>query len=148
MHTHIMTTPKLCRLLVGFLVALVAGVFTQIALPAAAKQESNGPIVCENPKVTDGDTLRCGELRIRLAGIDAPEMKGHCRKGRKCTPGDPIRAKEYLKELVGDSTICQQTGRDRYGRLIARCASNERDLSCAMVAAGHAVIRYGKLSCQ
>ncbi|MGC1270186.1 MAG: hypothetical protein WA842_06275 [Croceibacterium sp.] len=34
--------------------------------------------------VTDGDTIRCGDERIRLLGIDAPEMGGRCREGRVC----------------------------------------------------------------
>lgn len=31
--------------------------------------------------VTDGDTLRCGSEWIRLLGIDALELPGHCRSG-------------------------------------------------------------------
>lgn len=142
-----MTTRKFRRILIGFLIALVAGIFTQVAPPATAEQDVANIIVCNSPVVTDGDTFRCGELRIRLAGIDAPEMKGHCRKGRDCTPGDPVKAKEFLRELIGEATSCQQTGKDHYGRVIARCESEGRDLSCAMVAAGQAVERYGKLAC-
>ena len=29
--------------------------------------------------VVDGDPLRCGSERVRLLGIDAPELPGHCR---------------------------------------------------------------------
>lgn len=29
-------------------------------------------------RAVDGDTLRCGQERVRLLGIDAPEMPGHC----------------------------------------------------------------------
>jgi endonuclease YncB( thermonuclease family) len=39
--------------------------------------------------VTDGDTIRCNGERIRLLGIDTPELPGHCRKGRDCVSGDP-----------------------------------------------------------
>ena len=27
----------------------------------------------------DSDTLRCGQERVRLIGIDASELAGHCR---------------------------------------------------------------------
>lgn len=40
--------------------------------------------------VTDGDTIRCRGERIRLLGIDTPELPGHCRQGRDCVPGDPV----------------------------------------------------------
>lgn len=45
----------------------------------------------------DGDTLRCGAERIRLLGIDAPEMPGHCHERRNCVPGDPIASKNALR---------------------------------------------------
>lgn len=49
----------------------------------------------------DGDTLRCSEIgRVRLLGIDAPEMPGHCRKSRTCAPGDPAASKKALEKLV------------------------------------------------
>ena len=37
------------------------------------------------PRVVDGDTIHIGKTKIRLHGIDAPEMKQTCRtsKGKK-----------------------------------------------------------------
>ena len=46
------------------------------------------PTEADNPRmsyVIDGDTIHCGYTRVRLAGIDAPEMPGHCQPGRACT---------------------------------------------------------------
>lgn len=106
-----------------------------------------GVIVCQGPSITDGDTFRCNGTRIRLAAIDAPEMPGHCKTGRQCTPGDPHAAKAYLIQLTRGPVICRQDTLDKYGRTVAHCEAGGRDLSCAMVAAGHAVERYGRLSC-
>lgn len=51
----------------------------------------------------DGDTLRCPEVgRVRLLGIDAPELHG-CPKHRVCAPGDGQGSKRSLKRLVGGS---------------------------------------------
>lgn len=108
---------------------------------------SAGEITCHSPAITDGDTLRCGGHHIRLASIDAPEMPGHCRKGRRCTPGDPHAAKAYLEEITRGPVTCRRIDTDRYGRTVALCEAGGRDLSCAMVEAGHAVERYGSLSC-
>jgi len=104
---------------------------------------------CDAPTVTDGDTIRCGALRVRLASIDAPEMPGHCRRGRTCVEGDPLASKAHLERLIsGGPMSCQQTDTDRYGRVVALCAAGGRDLSCAQVQAGHAVVRYGDLRCE
>jgi len=93
--------------------------------------------------VTDGDTLRCrsGE-RVRLAGIDAPETAGHCRRGRVCTPGDPNRSKAALERLASRQTLsCRKVGTS-YNRVVAFCSVGGVDLSCAQVRAGQAVKRY------
>jgi len=106
-----------------------------------------GSLSCQSPPVSDGDTFRCGKHRIRLAGIDTPEMPGHCRKGRKCTPGDPFAAKQALQNLVRGPVLCTPIEKDRYGRIVARCQAGGRDVSCAMLDMGHAVKRYRALKC-
>jgi endonuclease YncB( thermonuclease family) len=103
---------------------------------------------CANPIVLDGDTIRCGEVRVRLASIDAPELPGHCRAGRQCVSGDPFASAEGLKvQIRGQAVECRQTDTDRYGRIVAFCSSAGNDLSCAQVRNGFAVVRYGALSC-
>ncbi|MCU0892446.1 MAG: DUF1294 domain-containing protein [Sandarakinorhabdus sp.] len=117
---------------------------------AAAAAAAVGSFACENPRHHDGDNVRCDGLKpaIRLEGIDAPEMPGACRPGRECTPGDPFAARDALRALTqGRSVICTQQDRDRYGRIIARCSADGIDLSCAMIAAGHAVPRYVTIDC-
>lgn len=88
----------------------------------------------------DGDTLRCGRERIRLLGIDAPELPGHCRRGRKCVDGDPVASRAALAAAIarGPATI-ERRGRDRYGRTLARVRVNGADLSAHMVRTGMAV---------
>lgn len=105
---------------------------------------------CLSPTHHDGDNVRCANIEesIRLQGIDAPEMPGSCRPGRQCTPGDPYAARDHLRGLTQGRTLdCSAEGQDRYGRVIARCAVAGLDLSCAMIASGHAVPRYAALDC-
>jgi len=80
--------------------------------------------------VTDGDTLRAGDVGIRLWGIDAAEMHD---------PGGP-EAKAALARLTSGAELrCEVKGGDRYGRIVARCdLPDGRDLACAMVAGGWA----------
>jgi len=96
--------------------------------------------------VSDGDTLRIGENRIRLFGIDAPEGKQSCqRDGVAWLCGQ--EAAKFLREMVGGRSLtCQEKDRDRYGRSVAICIlSDGRDIGAEMVAAGMALAyrQYG-----
>ena len=91
--------------------------------------------------VVDGDTLRCNNELLRLIGIDAPEMPGHCREERDCAPGDPLASKNALQALSQGSPEISRKGQDRYGRTLVRVKVNGVDLSCAQLAAGHAIYR-------
>lgn len=107
-------------------------------------------IICERPWVSDGDTLSCRNLdrRVRLIGIDAPEMPGHCNPGRRCTPGDGAASKRVLIGLVRSGPVMvKPQGYDRFDRILARVSVNGVDLSCAMIARGSAVPRYSRIDC-
>ena len=103
---------------------------------------------CRSVSVTDGDTFRCGTVRVRMYGIDAPEREGHCRPGRQCVEGDPVASTRNLERLItGRKVACQSIDVDRYGRTVARCFAGELDLSCEQVSGGYALRRYGDLRC-
>lgn len=114
-----------------------------ITLAAAAT------FACSAPVAVDGDTLHCAGIGlVRLTGIDAPELPGHCRRGRVCTPGDGRASQHALAQLVRrGAVVCRDQGRDRYGRTLGQCSVRGSDLSCTMVASGFAVQRYGRLRC-
>ncbi|MCD6070085.1 MAG: hypothetical protein K0S42_601 [Microvirga sp.] len=94
-------------------------------------------------QVTDGDTIRIGEARIRLKGIDAPEMEQRCAKaGRSYACGETAR--RALVDLVSAKNVrCRATGRDRYQRILARCTVNGTDIGTQMVESGWA-LSYGR----
>lgn len=92
-------------------------------------------------RAIDGDTLRCGRERIRLIGIDAPEMPGHCRPGRRCVAGDPFAARESLARALVAPIAIERIGRDRYGRTLAFVSARGEDLSCGQLRRGQALYR-------
>jgi endonuclease YncB( thermonuclease family) len=51
--------------------------------------------------VVDGDTLRIGNERIRLHGIDAPEARQQCRDAEGLAYSCSAKATAYLSSLVG-----------------------------------------------
>ncbi|MBX9859023.1 MAG: thermonuclease family protein [Sphingomonas sp.] len=95
--------------------------------------------LCFVAAVHDGDTLRCasGE-RVRIAGIEANELRGGCHLPR-CAPLSGPAARAVATRLVLRRTLrCEALGRS-YARVVARCSLEGRDIGCAFVAAGAAV---------
>ncbi len=88
-------------------------------LGACGDEGSAPPQTALVVKVVDGDTLvLAGGLKVRVLGIDAPEME---RDGR---PADFLahKAKAALAELTLDRTVSLSYDRlryDHYGRLLA-----------------------------
>jgi micrococcal nuclease len=110
--------------------------------------------VCEAPRAIDGDTIACtnSPVRIRLLGIDAPELPGHCQKPRVCTPGDGEASTRALAQLLAGGVVwVRPEAFDRFGRILARSTVDigaaKTDLSCAMIDAHAAVPRYSRISC-
>lgn len=104
---------------------------------ADVRQHAPAPVVARNCRAIDGDTLRCGSVRIRLLGIDAAELPGHCRVGRQCAPGDPVAQSQALRRLATGQLTVRAVTQDRYGRIVAQVRNAAGvDLSCAMIAAG------------
>jgi len=83
--------------------------------------------------VHDGDTVTCLDesgrrKRVRLSGIDAPELdQPHGRASR-----DALRGK------IGAAVRVEEQGRDQHGRLLGRLFVGDRDINLEMVAEGHA----------
>lgn len=102
-------------------------------LTALSATTASAIIACTAPTVHDGDTLRCGPDRIRLYGVDAPEV----RRGK--TPAEPLayEARDLLVKLTRGRVGCRVVDADRYGRHVARCwSSASPDLNAAMVRSG------------
>lgn len=100
---------------------------TVLALAAASI------IACTAPTVHDGDTLRCGQDRIRLFGVDAPEVR------RGSSPAEPLayEARDLLEKLTRGRVGCRVVAQDRYGRHVARCWSSDTpDINAAMIRSG------------
>jgi len=89
-------------------------------------------------RVVDGDSLAIGQKRLRLVGIDAPELQQTClRDGKAVQCG--LMAKQHLAALVAATMIsCADHGTDKHGRQLAVCrgrASND-PVNSALVKAG------------
>jgi micrococcal nuclease len=78
----------------------------------------------------DGDTLRA---TFRIENVDTPEIKGSCDAERKLAG----RAKSFTAAWLAKGKVTiQQTGIDKYGRVLARVERDGEDLGEALIAAG------------
>ena len=91
-------------------------------------------------RVSDGDTITAltsegTKLRIRLLGVDAPEVP----HGSK--PGQPYgeEARDYLDHLIGGKTVrVDAYGPDKYKRVLAVVWDGQINVNLLMVAMGYA----------
>lgn len=90
-------------------------------------------------RVADGDSLVLNGERVRLDGIDAPELHQSCGEmGREWPCG--ARAKAALEAIIAEGEVnCRPVDEDRYGRAVAICEAGGADLSAAQVGAGWAL---------
>ena len=90
-------------------------------------------------RVQDGDSLAVGECRIRLAGLDVPEIGQPTKADRGEDAGRLAAA--ALREMVrGRALRVRPEGQDAYGRIVALVSEDGvGDLSGAMLAAGWGV---------
>ncbi len=128
---------KMTRTATAILAALIAGgtvAALAIADPAPATFSGTASAV-------DGDTLRIGAARVRLAGIDSPESAQLCtRQNGLSWPCGQAATRVMQHMLARDPHVtCRAQATDRYGRTIATCWNSEGDLGGRLVAQGLAI---------
>ena len=86
--------------------------------------------------VVDGDTFRLGPRRIRIEGIDAPELDGACDAERRLA----ALSRERLRALLSDGpftmTARRSDARDQYGRELRRVERGRQSLGDRLVGEG------------
>lgn len=85
-------------------------------------------------KIYDGDTITAltsqkEKIKIRLYGIDAPELKQPFGKA----------SKRHLIDLISNKSLnINAKGKDKYGRTLAVLYSGDQDINAQMVIDGYA----------
>lgn len=115
-----------------------------VSLPGGSREVFPGPVEARVLRVLDGDTIHVVariwlgqrlETKVRLAGVDTPELKGACADERKLA----VRARKFLIDKLADGrALLRDVHFGRYaGRVVARVEnSDEMDLSGALIRAG------------
>ena len=121
-------------------------------------QTLNGTEIYGVPKIIDGDTVHINAKKIRLEGIDSPEIKQQCKKpflkisaiigfefNKNYSCGE-IAKKKLIDKINNSKIKCITSSKDRYKRFLATCYLDKINLNKWMVRTGNAVayIRYSK----
>lgn len=113
-----------------------------LAAGAGIFLDSGERIVEGRAYAIDGDTIRLNDTRIRLKGIDAPELEQTClRGGQKYSCGEEAR-NALIALILRRNVKCRLSGRDRYRRLLGRCSVEDKDIGARLVEQGWA-FAYG-----
>lgn len=100
------------------------------------------------PVVIDGETLDVGGARVRLYGIDAPDMRQQCEiRGRTYNCGrisrtalmDLVAGVKQVSCRLRDPATAATTNEKRKGVPLATCAAGGYDLAAGMVHTGWAL---------
>lgn len=122
----------------GLVAGLVAAVIGHFGLDGLRPRTT----VAGRAAAIDGDSLRLEGAELRLEGIDALELRQTCQAS-----DGPVAcgraAHDALAALVANGpTTCRVGKQDRYGRGLARCSVDGRDINRELVLRGHA-LAYG-----
>ena len=88
--------------------------------------------------VTDGDTIRIGEERIRFSGIDAPELKQTCLYQEIEFNCGEFSKNLLIEKISNQEVNCIRESKDQYGRTLAECFVGKESLSSYLVREGYA----------
>jgi endonuclease YncB( thermonuclease family) len=117
--------------------ALTLGCLVTVAGSAAAKAPAEFSGI---PKILDGDTVQFGTIKLHMEGMDAPQIDQLCfdRSGGRWKCG--VTARERLKSHAGSKAwVCKMTRRDGFGRKLANCQIDGKDIAREMVEEGWAL---------
>lgn len=103
-----------------------------ICLPLTVSADPDGPV-----RVLDADTWDVGATRVRLFGIDAPEKDQTCKTAQGSVWSCGAWATSQVRDRYqGRIASCEALDTDRYGRTVARCTVDGRDVGRALVTDG------------
>ena len=96
-------------------------------------------IIKGKAKIIDGDTIHIDKNKIRLHGIDAPEINQTCSIDNKIWNCGIESALALEKIILEKKIICKIINVDRYKRFVGICFVNNININQYMVQNGWAV---------
>ena len=126
-------------LLVGLIWVSLAFAVTAWGGDNTPNRKHDSVTVISIKSVYDGDTFRAflphyqQDQRIRVRGVDTPEIKGKCQFEKELA----IKAREFTKSFLKRGTVVlKNLGKDRYNRILADVFVNGHGLDSTLISRG------------
>ena len=88
-------------------------------------------------RVIDGDTFDVGGVRVRIHGIDAPEVDQTCTHPQRGEWACGAFVRDEVRDRYqGQFADCRQRDMDRFGRIVGTCFVDGQDIAEAIVSDG------------
>ena len=120
--------------------------FGILALISLADRAAKAPLVGA-ARVIDGDTIDIAGTRVRLEGIDAPEIAQTCGRRMLGTWRCGEAATAAMRRLTAEQVLsCDRRGVDKYKRVLGVCFNAGKDINAEMVREGlaWAFVKYSQ----
>ena len=112
-------------------------------VPAKEKRKSETLIIGKT-YVIDGDTLKVANNRIRIEGIDAPELGQPAKDKNRVVFDHGNRVRSDLIDKIGGKKVeVMVKGYDKYERIIGLVTCDGKDVGAWLVRSGRAIAAYG-----
>lgn len=92
-------------------------------------------------RVHDGDSVTIGKTKVRLWGIDAPELQQSC-KGREGDVPCGTQSRDALREIINDQSLSCVQKDTSYDRVVAQCYAGQVDIAQAVIKRGYAISEW------
>jgi endonuclease YncB( thermonuclease family) len=125
------------RLKTGFILKILTTIFLTAVMAFPQHSQAKPQQITGRAVVHDGDTIRIGDARIRIWGIDAPELTQICTQNGKVVECGVIAGNALRTIINGQALICSKKGMS-YNRVVAICTVNGRDIAAEMTRLGMA----------
>lgn len=114
------------------------GIFALAALMVSAAAFSAGDVISGNAQAVNAGTLEINGQRIRLHGIETPDIDFVCDWSGKPVGCGAIAKTALMDLITGTSVTCELTGARAQDTVVAVCQAQGFDIGANMVHTGWA----------
>ena len=123
---------------------LISFFFLLFNINLSFSSERDNLLISGKPKITDGDTIKINNKKIRFSGIDAPESYFFGKK-QICILNNieilcgELSKEKLIKKILNQIVNCKiEKKKDQFSRLLGECFVKNESLSVFMVKNGYA----------